>query len=684
MASNLEYIYILRDRYSKKLASITKKQLAFTQAYRKSMGKVNAASAHHGRIIAHNTKVYNANKQAMARVNSHLNTLTQSQSRYTKASNRRLTKLNQEWRKHGKVVRAQQTKQKGKGARLAGMAAGVGAGFVVKNIFDTATKFEGSMNRIKALSVGRGVDMDIMRKKAMQWGITTQFSALQVAGAMAESTQAGNDMNKTLAIMPGNIALAAVGQMTLVDAMKLSTDVVKQFTGTVSDMKIADVLATGSKTAEANVTELGAALRNTGLQAHQAGLTIEETMMGIMALGAVGQRGEAGGTYFMNFMVQLQKMTATSPKVKAFKALLAGTGKSFADIYDVKTGQFKDFTSFLDVISKADRAKVQAFSGAFDIRAMKGIKALSALSPENLEKYKKAMGNVAGSSLAMQKILMDGLPGGVKLFDSALETSKLVMINDFVKPLSIVMRQLATFLVYLSQNHAWVLKLTFGLMVFMAAMTALGVAALVITGTFMNMILVGWALVKVVGFLKLAWLTLNLAFTLTPIGLIITGIAALIALFALAWTKTGSFTNALKFMGGMIMKFLLQPINLVILGIRGLLFVASKIPGVVGKGFGVAYNKTTAFQDQMNLMLTGNKSATVLGMGYDMITQGDKSSTWMDSKTKEVANQRTEYITRPIEVGGDIKVSAEPGSKVTKESFNFNSGINMVPAGGMF
>jgi len=78
MASNLEYIYTLRDRYSKKLASITKKQLAFTEAYRKSMGKVNSASIHHGKIIAKNTQVYNANKQAMARVNQHLETLTRS------------------------------------------------------------------------------------------------------------------------------------------------------------------------------------------------------------------------------------------------------------------------------------------------------------------------------------------------------------------------------------------------------------------------------------------------------------------------------------------------------------------------------------------------------------------------------------------------------------------------------
>ena len=111
---------------------------------------------------------------------------------------------------------------------------------------------------------------------------------------------------------------------------------------------------------------------------------------------------------------------------------------------------------------------------------------------------------------------------------------------------------------------------------------------------------------------------------------------------------------------------------------------ASKIPGATGEMFGKAYEGVAGFQDNMNLMLTGNKSQTALGMVYDVHTQGDKASTWMDQKTQEVAKQRNEYVTRPVEVTGDIGVKAEPGSQITRSSFSANAGANMFPLGGAF
>ena len=56
---------------------------------------------------------------------------------------------------------------------------------------------------------------------------------------------------------------------------------------------------------------------------------------------------------------------------------------------------------------------------------------------------------------------------------------------------------------------------------------------------------------------------------------------------------------------------------------------------------------------------------------------GDKSSTWMEQKTQEASTKRNEYVTKPLDIRGDIKVSAEKGSKVVDQSFNANMGNNM-------
>jgi tape measure domain-containing protein len=176
------------------------------------------------------------------------------------------------------------------------------------------------------------------------------------------------------------------------------------------------------------------------------------------------------------------------------------------------------------------------------------------------------------------------------------------------------------------------------------------------------------------------WL-LNAALTANPIGLIIVGVAALIGLFIYAYKKIGSFTGALKFMGGFIIKGLLTPINLLIIGIKGLLFIASKIPGSMGDSFGKAYKNVSNFQDKMNTTLTGNKSATQLGMIYDLSKQGAGASTWTDKNTTDVAAQsKKQNIVVSSKIDGQIGVSADSGTKVTRQKFNMDTGTNMKGA----
>lgn len=100
MATNLEYIYSLKDQFSKKLALIAKRQVQFTNAYTKSMGKLNAASIAHQKVLKRTAQVYNNHKQAMNRSKESIERLKEAQVRYHKVTStgiRSLTRYQQDY-----------------------------------------------------------------------------------------------------------------------------------------------------------------------------------------------------------------------------------------------------------------------------------------------------------------------------------------------------------------------------------------------------------------------------------------------------------------------------------------------------------------------------------------------------------------------------------------------------------
>lgn len=101
------------------------------------------------------------------------------------------------------------------------------------------------------------------------------------------------------------------------------------------------------------------------------------------------------------------------------------------------------------------------------------------------------------------------------------------------------------------------------------------------------------------------WL-LNLAMSANPIGLVVLGITALIAGFMLLVSKTGGITEAFMVIGKVILKVLLMPINLVLYAIRGILFLASKLPGIGGAA-AEALAKVSEVQGKMNNLTSINE-----------------------------------------------------------------------------
>lgn len=160
-----------------------------------------------------------------------------------------------------------------------------------------AGDFELSMNKIKALGDITGENLERLRAQALKLGADTQFSAQQAADAMVVFASAGFDANQVYEAMPGTLALAAAGQLSVADAATISKDVMGQFGLTAKETgHIADVLAQAAADSSASLQEMGVTLTYVGPVSKGAGQSLEETTAAIVGLDQAGIRAEKAGT----------------------------------------------------------------------------------------------------------------------------------------------------------------------------------------------------------------------------------------------------------------------------------------------------------------------------------------------------------------------------------------------------
>jgi TP901 family phage tail tape measure protein len=447
-------------------------------------------------------------------------------------------------------------KFKSAGAKMANLQTGLaslGAGIFLKSTIDEAKQFQQALNLTKAVTGSTGEQMDIMRAQALEWGASTQFSSLQVSQAMAELGKMGNDTNQILDLMPGTMALAAAGEISMAEAANYSMATINQMGLQLSDAgMVADILATGASNAATSVSELASAFTNTGLQAKLSGLDMQDTTAALMALAGAGLDGAIGGTMMMNALKSLQVMT---PKVRAgFEDM----GINIDNFRDSTTGQMTDFYGLIGAMKDAGATGAQ-MGKMFDVRAMKAMAVLVETDTEKLQGFRDALKDTTGASKEMQDTLLEGLQPFVE-FESVTQNLKVIMGGFVMEALTPALEAFNEWLGNMQKNNPETLKwITYILM----GVTALG-AILIPLGLMISAIgsVIG-VIRTVIGITKI-WTVvqtlLNSAFWANPITWIIAGIIALIAVIVLvvkywdniviavknAWTWIGNFYEKIK------------------------------------------------------------------------------------------------------------------------------------------
>ncbi|MCJ0586716.1 phage tail tape measure protein, partial [Enterococcus cecorum] len=171
-------------------------------------------------------------------------------------------------------------------AALGGAAAVVGLG---KKVYDVAGGFDQQMARVNAITDEVGVSYADLRKKAIDLGAQTAFSAKEAAAGMENMASAGFNTKEIYDSMAGVLALAAVSGGDVALAAENSASALRGFGLEASQAgHVADVFAQAAAKTNAEVADMGEAMKYIAPVAHSMGISLEETAAAVGILSDSG------------------------------------------------------------------------------------------------------------------------------------------------------------------------------------------------------------------------------------------------------------------------------------------------------------------------------------------------------------------------------------------------------------
>ena len=326
----------------------------------------------------------------------------------------------------------------------AGLTAGVTAPVMAlgASVVKTQMNFQDAMAKVQALSGATGSDLKKLEDTAKQMGESTVFSASECADALGYMALAGWDANQSAAGLPGVLNLAAASGMELAQASDLVTDYLTAF-GLEADQagRMADVLSYAQANSNTTTQMLGDAFKNCAVNAHNAGMTLEETTAILGKLADSGLKGSEAGTA-LNAVIR--DMTS---KMKDGNIQIGNTKVAVQDA----NGNFRKMTDIIADVSKAtegmgDAEKTAALQSTFTADSIKAMGIMCNTGADSIEDFTKELENSDGSAKKTADTMNNTLSGAIKELGSAWEGLQLSLsdttgvLTGLIKGLTKVVR----------------------------------------------------------------------------------------------------------------------------------------------------------------------------------------------------------------------------------------------------
>lgn len=298
---------------------------------------------------------------------------------------------------------------------VVGTAAAAGAGLAVKSYMD----FDKAMSSVRATGDDARGAFDQLREAAIQAGADTAFSATEAAEGIENLAKAGVSSADILGGgLTGALDLAAAGQIDVASASETAATALTQFNLTGQDVPhIADLLAAGAGKAQGEVSDMAAALQQSGLVASQFGLSIEETTGTLAAFASAGLIGSDAGTSFRAMLMALANPAEETKETMQQLGIAA---------YDAQ-GNFVGITSLAQQLQDRLGGLTQAQRDAAlaQIFGNDAVRAANVLFKDGAAGIQGWIANVddAGYASETAATKLDNLAGDLEAFKGSLETA---------------------------------------------------------------------------------------------------------------------------------------------------------------------------------------------------------------------------------------------------------------------
>ena len=393
-----------------------------------------------------------------------------------------------------------------------------------------AVDFEQSMLNIK--SVVNGIseqEFNALSKEARRLGAETSFSAREAADGMKYLAMAGFKSNQIIDAMPGLLDMAKAGVIDLGRASDISSNILSAFGLSAQEMtRVADTLTMAFTTSNTTLESLGYTMKHVGPIAREAGMSLEEATAMAGLLGNVGIQGEMAGTQLRAMVNRL------TPPVGPAQEKLKELGITVKD----STGNLRPMIELLAEMDEKTAAfgnadRLAAFKTIFGEEAVSGLTELvNQAGAGGISKYLSIVQNSKGKASEVASIQMSGLKGSLDELSSSIEGIAIsfgTLMIPAIKTAAQVLTTLTGGINNLLENHKGlveILKIGTGIV--------LGFVA-----GYKSLAFVVGAYKSAVSILTIAQLALNGAMLANPVGLIIGGIAAGVAVYGVVknWDK---------------------------------------------------------------------------------------------------------------------------------------------------
>lgn len=296
----------------------------------------------------------------------------------------------------------------------------VGVGAVATK---TTMEFESGMSKVQAISGATGKEVEQLKKKAIEMGAKTKFSASEAAEAFSYMAMAGWKTGDMLDGIEGVMNLAAASGEDLASTSDIVTDALTAFGLSAKDSAhFADVLAKASSNSNTNVGLMGETFKYLAPVAGALGYSVEDCAVAIGLMANSGIKASQAGTSLRSLLTNLAKPTEqVADAMEEYNISLTDSQGNMKPMSEL-VNDLRDRFSGLTESEKTNLAATLAGK-----TGMSGLLAIVNASDEDFQKLTESINNADGAAEDMANTMLDNASGAVTILKSTLESAAIVI-----------------------------------------------------------------------------------------------------------------------------------------------------------------------------------------------------------------------------------------------------------------